>query len=138
MTRIIEAAPMEAEKKWENELRPTRFEDFPGQDIIKELHGQFHLFSDLTEACRTYAEFFEAGTAHPQVVSVDKVLQEVKQAILAYNPECVIEVRSKSDNLEDLKKKMSVWIANGTHLAWLIDPVDKVNYIFRSNGSVDT
>ena len=36
MTRIIEAAPMEAEKKWENELRPTRFEDFPGQDIIKE------------------------------------------------------------------------------------------------------
>lgn len=36
MTRIIEAAPMEAEKKWENELRPTRFEDFPGQDNIKE------------------------------------------------------------------------------------------------------
>lgn len=36
MTRIIEAAPMEADKKWENELRPTRFEDFPGQDIIKE------------------------------------------------------------------------------------------------------
>ena len=36
MTRIIEAAPLETEKKWENELRPTRFEDFPGQDNIKE------------------------------------------------------------------------------------------------------
>jgi len=36
MTRIIEAVPLEAEKKWENELRPTRFEDFPGQDSIKD------------------------------------------------------------------------------------------------------
>jgi len=33
---------------------------------------------------------------------------------------------------------MSVWIANGTHLAWLIDPVDEVNHIFRSDGSADT
>ena len=33
---------------------------------------------------------------------------------------------------------MSVWIANGTHLAWLIDPVENVNHIFRVDGSVDT
>jgi hypothetical protein len=32
---------------------------------------------------------------------------------------------------------MTVWIANGTHLAWLIDPVEKVNHIFRADGSVD-
>lgn len=36
MTRIIEAAPLEAEKSWENVLRPTRFEDFPGQELTKE------------------------------------------------------------------------------------------------------
>ena len=36
MTRIIEAAPLEAEKSWENILRPTRFEDFPGQELTKE------------------------------------------------------------------------------------------------------
>ncbi len=36
MTRILESAPLDAEKKWENELRPTRFEDFPGQDNIKD------------------------------------------------------------------------------------------------------
>ena len=64
--------------------------------------------------------------------------EEDKNKFAPLCPEFVIEVRSKSDNLEDLKKKMSVWIANGTHLAWLIDPVDKVNYIFRSDGSVDT
>ena len=36
MTRIIESVPFEGEKSWENELRPTRFEDFPGQDVTKE------------------------------------------------------------------------------------------------------
>lgn len=36
MTRIIEAIPLESEKSWENILRPTRFEDFPGQELTKE------------------------------------------------------------------------------------------------------
>jgi len=34
--RFLEAQPQEGEKTWENELRPTRFEDFPGQDVSKE------------------------------------------------------------------------------------------------------
>jgi Uma2 family endonuclease len=64
--------------------------------------------------------------------------EEDKNKFAPLCPEFVIEVRSKSDNLEDLKRKMSVWIANGTELAWLIDPLDKVIYIFGSDGSVDT
>lgn len=36
MTRILEASPLDTEKKWENELRPQRFEDFPGQESIKD------------------------------------------------------------------------------------------------------
>ncbi len=36
MTRIIESAPSETEIKWENKLRPTCFEDFPGQFDVKE------------------------------------------------------------------------------------------------------
>ncbi len=36
MTRILEATPLDTDKKWENELRPTKFEDFPGQDQIKD------------------------------------------------------------------------------------------------------
>jgi Holliday junction DNA helicase RuvB len=36
VTRIIESAPSEIEIKWENKLRPTRFEDFPGQTEVKE------------------------------------------------------------------------------------------------------
>ncbi len=36
MTRILESSQTEAEIKWENKLRPTKFEDFPGQDTVKE------------------------------------------------------------------------------------------------------
>lgn len=50
-------------------------------------------------------------------------------------PEFVIEVRSKTDNLVDLKKKMNVWIKNGTQLAWLIDPLEQTSYIYTINGS---
>ncbi|MGZ3774684.1 MAG: Holliday junction branch migration DNA helicase RuvB [Pseudobdellovibrionaceae bacterium] len=36
MSRILEGDLVEGEKTWENELRPQRFEDFPGQDDVKE------------------------------------------------------------------------------------------------------
>jgi len=37
-------------------------------------------------------------------------------------PEFVIEVLSKTDETESLKRKMRSWIGNGALLAWLIDP----------------
>lgn len=36
MSRILEGDLVEGEKSWENELRPQKFEDFPGQDDVKE------------------------------------------------------------------------------------------------------
>lgn len=36
MERILESVSYEEEKKWENELRPQQFSDFPGQDDIKD------------------------------------------------------------------------------------------------------
>jgi Uma2 family endonuclease len=46
-------------------------------------------------------------------------------------PEFIVEVKSKSDYLPDLKSKMNKWLANGAQLGWLIDPYDKKIYIFR-------
>jgi len=46
-------------------------------------------------------------------------------------PEFIIEVRSKSDSLEDLQNKMNVWIKNGAQSAWLIDPREKVSYLYH-------
>lgn len=45
-------------------------------------------------------------------------------------PDFVIEVRSKSDSLEELKNKMERWITNGVQLAWLVDPIKTNCYIY--------
>jgi Uma2 family endonuclease len=51
-------------------------------------------------------------------------------------PDFVIELRSESDSLNQIKKKMQKWIANGCTFAWLIDPVEKKSYIYKPNDPV--
>lgn len=51
-------------------------------------------------------------------------------------PDFVVEVRSPSDSIASLKKKMTeVWIANGVRLAWLIDVEAEKAWIYRADGS---
>lgn len=51
-------------------------------------------------------------------------------------PDFVIEVRSSSDRIGKLKKKMTdTWIANGVRLAWLIDPLQEKAWIYREDGT---
>ena len=51
-------------------------------------------------------------------------------------PELVIEIRSDTDKLGKLLTKMrDTWIGNGVRLAWLIDPKNRVSYIYRADGS---
>ena len=46
-------------------------------------------------------------------------------------PDFIIEVRSPTDNLTDLKDKIkNVWIANGVRLAWLIDVEAETAWVF--------
>ena len=46
-------------------------------------------------------------------------------------PDFVIELRSPSDKLADLRAKMEQWTANGAQVAWLIDPIEKAVTIYR-------
>ena len=46
-------------------------------------------------------------------------------------PDFVIELRSLSDRLPDLKEKMEEYIANGARLGWLLDPIDNFAIIYR-------
>ena len=52
-------------------------------------------------------------------------------------PEFVIELRSPSDRLTDLKQKMEQWIANGAGLAWLVDPIEAAVWIYRPNEATE-
>lgn len=46
-------------------------------------------------------------------------------------PDFVIELRSKTDSLHQLKTKMAKWMDNGCKLGWLIDPVESKVFIYE-------
>lgn len=48
-------------------------------------------------------------------------------------PDFVIEVRSESDSLTELKAKMVKWLANNVRLGWLVDPQEQTTTIYRPN-----
>lgn len=57
---------------------------------------------------------------------------EQKAKFLPLCPDFVIELRSPSDNLKTLQDKVQEYIDNGAQLGWLIDPVDRRVYVYRS------
>lgn len=52
-------------------------------------------------------------------------------------PDFVIELRSKSDELQKLQNKMREYIENGVRLGWLIDPYAKKVHIYRAGGEIE-
>lgn len=61
-----------------------------------------------------------------------------RKKFAAVVPDFIIEIRSDSDKLGKLKRKMEqTWIANGVRLGWLIDPVKQKAYIYRQDGSME-
>lgn len=52
-------------------------------------------------------------------------------------PDFVIELRSKSDRLPILQKKMKEYIENGVRLGWLIDPYKKRVHVYRSDKKME-
>lgn len=52
-------------------------------------------------------------------------------------PDFVVELRSPSDSLRTLKKKMQEYIENGAQLGWLIDPFEKKVYVYRPQAAVE-
>jgi Uma2 family endonuclease len=52
-------------------------------------------------------------------------------------PDFVVELRSRTDSLQDLQKKMEEYIENGAKLGWLIDRKNKRVEIYRPNQEVE-
>jgi len=61
-------------------------------------------------------------------------LQDEEDDYLKAIPDFIVEVRSVTDRLPKLKKKMEkTWMANGVRLSWLIDPYGEKVWIYREN-----
>ena len=53
-------------------------------------------------------------------------------------PDFIIELKSETDNINELKAKMQKWIDNGVRLAWLVSPEEQLTYIYQSDFPVTT
>ncbi len=74
-------------------------------------------------------------------VSEDRLRALPKDALRGFPPVCpdfVIELRSESDPLQELKNKMADWISNGAQLAWLVDPWERRFTVYRPDSAAET
>jgi Uma2 family endonuclease len=65
------------------------------------------------------------------------ISKEAQKKFLPACPEFIIELRSETDKLKELKVKMEEWITNGTQLGWLIDSKEKQTHIYQPNTDVE-
>ena len=61
-----------------------------------------------------------------------RLTREQQKKLAPMCPDFVVELRSPSDRLPALQKKMTEYIENGARLSWLLDPDRKCAYIYRT------
>jgi Uma2 family endonuclease len=52
-------------------------------------------------------------------------------------PDFVVELRSRTDALNNLRQKMAEYMSNGAQLGWLIDPQERQVYVYRPGAAVE-
>jgi len=62
---------------------------------------------------------------------------EEREKFLPLCPDFVIELRSPTDRLADLKRKLQEYIDNGARLGWLIDPPARQVLLYRPGRAVE-
>jgi Uma2 family endonuclease len=60
-----------------------------------------------------------------------------RQGFARICPDFVLELRSPTDRLSSLQDKMQEYLDNGARLGWLIDPTDRVIYVYRPGETVE-
>jgi Uma2 family endonuclease len=67
-----------------------------------------------------------------------ELTEEQKETFLPVVPDFVAELRSKTDRLTDLKKKLTEYIAVGVRLGVLLDAEKRIVYVYRPGSPVQT
>ncbi len=68
-----------------------------------------------------------------------ELTDEQRDGFWHISPDFVIELRSSSDTLVGIQRKMAEYMENGVRLGWLIDPLDPVRrvYVYRPGTPVE-
>jgi Uma2 family endonuclease len=68
---------------------------------------------------------------------LDALTEEEWQRFLPLCPDFVLELRSPSDRMRGLQKKMEEYRDNGAQLGWLLDPMSKAVHVYRPRAEVE-
>jgi Uma2 family endonuclease len=82
--------------------------------------------------------FRSPDAAWIQLSRWNTLTEEQKRTFPPICPDFIIELRSPSDSLKELREKMQEYINNGVQLGWLIDPINKQVEIYRIDRSPET
>ena len=66
----------------------------------------------------------------------DSLTDQQKERFGPWCPDFVIELRSPSNRLSELRNKMVEYMENGASLGWLIDPFKRQVYVYRPDEEV--
>ena len=67
----------------------------------------------------------------------EALTQQEREGFIPLCPDFVVELRSKTDSIKKLRRKMEEYLDNGARLGWLIDPQNKRIEIYRPGQSVE-
>lgn len=67
----------------------------------------------------------------------EALTQREREGFIPLCPDFVVELRSKTDGIKKLRRKMEEYLDNGARLGWLIDPQNQRVEIYRPGQSVE-
>jgi Uma2 family endonuclease len=67
----------------------------------------------------------------------DALSEEDKEKFPPLCPDFVIELRSRTDTINDLREKMREYLASGLRLGWLINPQQQQVEIYQQDKKVE-
>ena len=112
--------------------------------ITGQLHHWFERNEELGEVFDSSMGFTLANGAvfSPDAAWISRqrwesLTSEQQEGFIPLCPDFVVELRSKSDSLESLRRKMSEYIDNGTKLGWLINPQNRQVEVYRFSQGVE-
>ena len=65
----------------------------------------------------------------------DAATEQERETVFPGAPDFVVEIRSRTDSLAPLQRKMQQWMDGGARLGWLIDPTNRQVYVYRAGQS---
>jgi Uma2 family endonuclease len=67
----------------------------------------------------------------------DSLTEKEQEQFPPLCPDFVVELRSRTDSLQNLQRKMEEYVANGAQLGWLIDPFERKVYVYRPDAEAE-